>query len=127
MDRETNTSSIFVFIVGFVLGVLFSSFISVLPLVSLFIIIIGLALLVVERVWNKRMSKEVLFLSLIFLSFGLGALRYSIKDFHEPPTPSSQGIVAGEPEQRENTTRFVLRTDNGEKILVNTDLYSPVQ
>src|SRR3989344_4842149 len=127
MDRETNTSSIFVFIAGFVLGVLFSSFISIVPLVSLFIIIIGLTLLIAERIWNKRINKEVLFLSLLFLSFGLGALRYSVKDFHEPLSPDSQGVVVNEPEQRENTTRFVLRADNGEKVLVNADLYSPVQ
>ena len=127
MDRETNTSSIFVFIAGFVLGVLFSSFISIVPLVSLFIIIIGLTLLIAERIWNKRINKEVLFLSLLFLSFGLGALRYSVKDFHEPLIPDSQGVVVNEPEQRENTTRFVLRADNGEKVLVNADLYSPVQ
>ncbi|MDZ4205862.1 MAG: ComEC/Rec2 family competence protein, partial [Patescibacteria group bacterium] len=75
----------------------------------------------------KRVIKEVLFLSLAFLSFGLGALRYSIKDFHEPLVPLSTGIVVSEPEQRENTTRFVLLANNGEKVLVNTDLYSPVQ
>ncbi|MDO8471116.1 MAG: ComEC/Rec2 family competence protein [bacterium] len=127
MDQKTSTNSIFVFIFGFVSGVLVSSFVSIIPLVSVLIIIVGLSLLVVEKIWNKRISKEVLFLSLVFLSFGLGALRYSIKDFHEPLVPTSQGVVISEPEQRENTTRFVLRTDNGEKVLVNTDLYSPVQ
>jgi len=73
------------------------------------------------------MSKEVLFLALIFISFGLGSLRYAIKDFHEPVIPTSTGIVISEPEQRDNTTRFTLLSDNGEKVLVNTDLYSPVQ
>ncbi len=135
MDQKAVTDSlpraqsrgIFVFIFGFILGILVSSFVSVIPLVSVFIVIVGSSLLVVEKIWNKRISKEVLFLSLAFLSFGLGALRYSIKDFHEPLVPVSTGVVVSEPEQRENTTRFVWRSDNGEKILVSTDLYSSVQ
>ncbi|MEX2013405.1 MAG: ComEC/Rec2 family competence protein [Parcubacteria group bacterium] len=118
---------ILIFIFGFILGVLVSSFVFVAPLVSVLVVIIGSALLVAERILNKTISKEVLFLSLVLLSFGLGTLRYSIKDFHEPLVPVSTGVVVSEPEQRENTTRFVLRTDNGEKVLVNTGLYSPVQ
>lgn len=143
MDQKTSTNSlprfipsrvegvqsrgIFVFIFGFILGVLVSSFVFITPLVSVFIIIIGSTLLIVEKILDKKISKEVLFLSLIFLSFGLGVLRYSIKDFHELLVPASTGIVVSEPEQKENITRFVLLTDNGEKILVNTDLYSSVQ
>src|SRR3989344_1430220 len=143
MDQKTSTNSlpraqsrgIFVFIFGFILGILVASFIFIAPVVSMLVIIVGSALLVAEKIclpreasakWGK-VPKEVLFLSLVFLSFGLGALRYSIKDFHEPLVPTSSGIVVSEPEQRENTTRFVLRTDNGEKILVSTDLYSAVQ
>ncbi len=135
MDPKTSTDSlpraqsrgIFVFIFGFILGILVSSFIFIAPLVGVLVIIIGSTLLVAEKIWNKVISKEVLFLSLVFLSFGLGALRYSIKDFHESLVPLSTGVVVSEPEQKENTTRFILRTDNGEKILVNTDLYSAVQ
>lgn len=127
MDRETGTNSILVFIFSFICGVLASSFVFIAPLVSIFIIIIGSTLLVAERILNKIISQEVLFLSLVLLSFSFGTLRYSIKDFHEPLVPASTGVVVSEPEQRENTTRFVLRTDNGEKVLVNTGLYSPVQ
>ncbi|OHA90880.1 MAG: hypothetical protein A2665_00085 [Candidatus Zambryskibacteria bacterium RIFCSPHIGHO2_01_FULL_46_30] len=127
MDQKTSTNNIFVFIFGFISGILVSSFIFIAPLVSVLVIIIGSTLLIAEKIWNRVISQEVLFLSLVFLSFGLGALRYSIKDFHEPLVPVSSGIVISEPEQRENTTRFVLRADNGENILVSTDLYSAVQ
>ena len=127
MDRETSTNSIFVFIFGFVSGVLVSSLVFVSPLLSTLAVLLGVAILTVERISKGKLEKEVLFLSLVFLSFGLGTLRYSIKDFHKPLVPVSTGIVINEPEQRENTTRFILRTDNGEKILVSTDLYSPVQ
>lgn len=127
MDREINTNSVLVFILGFISGVLASSFVLFASLVSVFIIFVGLAVLVAERIWNQRIGQEVLFLSLILFSFGFGALRYAIKDFHEALIPSSAGVVINEPEQKENTTRFILRSNNGEKVLVSTDLYSPVQ
>lgn len=127
MDPKTSTNSVLIFIFGFVLGVGLSSFVSVFPLTSLFIILIGIAILVAEKIWSNEISKEVLFLSLLLLSVGLGTLRYAIKDFHEKVLPASTGVVISQPEQRENTTRFVLLPDNGEKVLVNTDLYSPVQ
>src|SRR3989339_2220429 len=127
MGREINTNSVFVFIFGFISGILVSSFIFVPPILGVLIIFLGLVIFLVEKVWKQKVIKEVLFLSLAVLSFGLGILRYSIKDFHESLTPSSIGVVINEPEQRENTTRFILLADNGEKVLVNTDLYSPVQ
>ena len=136
MDRETNTSSsprltqagqIFVFIFSFISGILVSSLVFVSPLLSVLVVFLGAIILAAERISKQKLEKEILFLSLALLSFGLGALRYSIKDFHEPLVPAPTGVVVDEPEHRENTTRFVMQTDNGEKVLVNTDLYSPVQ
>jgi len=127
MEQKTNTNSVFIFIFGFISGILVSSFLFISPILGTFIIFLGLVIFLVEKVWKREVVKEVLFLSLAVLSFGLGILRYSIKDFHESLTPSSIGVVINEPEQRENTTRFVLRSDNGERVLVNTDLYSPVR
>lgn len=126
MDQETNTNSIFVFIFGFISGILVSSFVFVAPLVSVFIIIVGSVVLIAEKVRQKSIGKEILFLSLALLSFGLGVLRYSIKDFHEPLVPTATGIVVSEPEYRDADTRFVFKANNGEKVLVSTDLYSAV-
>ena len=127
MDQKRNTNNILVFIFGFLAAVLVSSFILIAPFVSVLILFVGIALLSGERILNKVVSKEVLLLSLLLISFSLGALRYSIKDFHEPLVPSSSGLVISEPEQKENTTRFVMKADNGEKVLVSTDLYNPVK
>jgi competence protein ComEC len=124
MDPETNTFNVFVLIFGFISGVLVSSFVFIAPLVSVFLIFVGLAVLAAEKVWNQNVGREVLFIVLAFFSFGLGALRYSIKDFHEPLVPAFTGVVISEPEEKENTTRFILRSANGEKLLVSTDLYS---
>lgn len=127
MARETSTNSFFVFILSFILAVFISSFVSINLYISVLLIFIGAVILVTERILKGKFGKEILFLSLALIAFGLGSLRYSIKDSHEPITPTSTGIVVSEPEQRENTTRFVIKTDNDEKVLVNTDLYSPIQ
>lgn len=120
MDQKRNiaTLNIFIFIWSFVIAVFISSFFFIPPLISVFIILIGVATLVA--------GKESLFISVALISFGLGILRYDIKDFRESATPSVAGFVINEPEQRENTTRFVFKSDNNEKVLVNTDLYSSV-
>src|SRR3989344_5978929 len=122
-----HSKLIFLCIFGFVFGILVSSFVFLPPILSVLIIIVGCTIILAEKIYQREIGKEVLFLSLIFISFGLGSLRYAIKDFHEPLTPTSIGVVIGEPEQRDNTTRFIFLSDNGEKVLVNTDLYSPVQ
>src|SRR3989344_2279539 len=120
MDRSQNigTNSILVFIWSFIFAIFVSSFFFIPPLISIFIILVGTAILAVD--------KRSLFLSIALISFGLGILRYDIKDFHEEVTPVSSGVVITEPEQKENTTRFVMLGDNYEKVLVSTDLYSKV-
>ena len=120
MDRSQNigTNSILVFIWSFIFAIFVSSFFFIPPLISIFIILVGTAILAVD--------KRSLFLSIALISFGLGILRYDIKDFHEEVTPVSSGVVITEPEQKENTTRFVMLADNGEKVLISTDLYSKV-
>ncbi len=127
MDRKIITVSIFVFIFSFILGIVASSFVFIQPLLSVWAVLVGTAIFIIEKILKEKSEKEIIFLSLVFISFGLGALRYSIKDFHPPLIPDLTGVVITEPEQRENFTRFVLRSDNGEKMLINTDLYSPVQ
>lgn len=126
MDRKKRTDSIFAVIFGFVLGVLLASFIETDFTVAGLAVLIGISVLVAEKLRTRGISREILFISLVFVSLGLGILRYEIKDSHIPIEPTSTGIVISESEQKENTTRFVFRADNGEKVLVNTDLYSSV-
>lgn len=118
---------VFFFITSFALGVFFSSFIFLSPLVSLFIFLIGIAVLLAEKVHKREVSKEVLCLVIILISFSLGSLRYAIKDFHEVQTPLTTGVVISEPEDKDNFQRFVFLSDNREKVLVSAPLYSGVQ
>jgi competence protein ComEC len=130
MERALATSwshkLVFAFIFSFVFGILVSSFVFLSPLLSLLAIVIAGAVLVAEKLVNKKPGREIILLSLILISFACGALRYSVKDFHEPLTPTLTGIVASEPEQRDSATRFVFLAENGERALVSTELYSPV-
>ena len=126
MDRKTRTDSLFAIIFGFVAGVFIASFLKTDFTLAVLAVLIGLSVFLVEK-WRKRsVAREVVFISIFFLFLGLGILRYEIKDAHVPVEPMMTGIVVSEPEERENSTRFVFRADNGEKVLVNTDLYSSV-
>lgn len=129
MDQERITRSHFsfiAFIFGFLAGVLASSFVSLAPLVAVFFILIGWAVWVGEKIYKKE-NFLPLIISITLISFGLGVLRYDIKDFHEVREPVSSGVIVSEPEYRDNATRFILLSDNGEKALVSTDLYSRVR
>ena len=106
------------FIFSFASGIFVSSFIFLSPLPAALIAVVGLALLV---------DKNAFFIALAVISFGLGVLRYDIKDFHEVVEPESAGIITSEPEEKENSKKFVLKSDNGEKVLVYAPLFSSIQ
>jgi len=125
-DQKRATSSILILIFGFVFGIFVASLISVPLAWGLFAVVLGAAIIGVEKILKNNLEKEVLFLALALVAFGLGSLRYSIKDSHTLVEPVLDGVVVSEPENRENATRFVMRSYNGEKVLVSTGLYSQV-
>lgn len=130
MEHAPVTNSlnpVLIFILGFAGGVFCSSFVFVSPLISLFILCIGVAILVGEKGYKGKIEKEVLLLSLVIISFSLGSLRYAVKDFHEVLIPTETGVVVSEPEDKDNVRRFVFLSDNHEKVLVSAPLYHPVQ
>lgn len=129
---ERNTINIFVFISCFTLAVLFSSLIFISPIVSLWLILTALLILLAEKVFNSRVCWEVFLISLVLLSFGLGSLRYAVKDFHTISPELSHkvggktelvGIVVSEPAKKDKSTHLVMETE-GEKILVFADIYT---
>ncbi len=122
MDRAILTC-----IASFCLGIFISSFVFVSPLVSLLFIIVGLGIYAVEKISKGSTETEVILLIGFLLMFSMGTLRYSIKDFHEPIYPESEGVVISEPEERDNGTRFIFLSNNGERSLVSADIYSPIQ
>ncbi len=117
-------------LVGFVSGVALSSLFSFHPLLALLLIVVGVAVLVGERLYQGVVGPEVWLVALLLISLGLGSLRYAVKDFHEPVSPTGEvliGVVVSEPEDRDNSRRFVMKEEGGEKIIVTAPLYHPVQ
>lgn len=131
MERGANTiwplNLVFLFIIAFACGILVSSFYFVSPLFSIFLLITSAGILAVEKIQNGEVGREALLISLFLVSFSFGSLRYAIKDFHELQMPSETGMVMSEPEDRDNSRKFIFLADNGEKVLVTVPLYHPVQ
>lgn len=126
-DQRLSTVNIFIFIYAFLLGVFIASFAFISPLVSILIIFIGLFILMADKVKEGKVSKETVFITIMLIALGLGTLRYSVKDYHILTEPDFSGVVVTETELRESSARFVIRADNGEKLLVSTDLFSEVK
>ncbi|MEK7186856.1 MAG: ComEC/Rec2 family competence protein, partial [Patescibacteria group bacterium] len=119
----------------FILAIFFSSFYFIPSLVGVFLIFLGFAVILGERLHQGKIAQEVFLVFLILFSFGLGSLRYAVKDFHIPESffanqvgekVSFEGIVVSEPERKDLNTRFVVSSQN-ERVLVSTDLYSPIE
>lgn len=113
-----RNTKIFISLWGFVFGVLLASLVHIPPLVSLLIILVSLAVYAVDR---------NVFILIALTAFAVGVLRYDIKDFHTLVPAGGSGVIVAEPERRDIDTRFVVRTDTGENVLVTTDLYSEVE
>lgn len=136
MDRAKNTVSIFLssrhaaiylFLWSFVVSIIISSFVSVSPWVSILLLIIAVGICASEKIVRGKVPRDVSLACLVLFACALGTFRYAVKDFHEASLPDTTGIVAGEPEHRDMDTRFVFLADNGEKVLVSTDLLSPIE
>ncbi len=117
---------VFIFLWSFICGVLVASFLSVSPLIALFVVFIGVAMYTAD--------KRNLLICLSIAALGIGILRFDIKDFHalDPvlesqveKTSTIEGVVVSEPENRENDLRFVLETDT-DKVLISAPLLTQV-
>lgn len=72
----------------------------------------------------NKYNRSVLLISLFFFTFGLGILRYEIKEIRSAAFENQvgqkitfQGTIIEEPDEKENYTRLVVETDKA-KILV---------
>jgi competence protein ComEC len=115
-----KSAGILIFLWSFVLAVCLSSFFHIPPLVSLILFVLALGLKLLGR------SRASVVTSIGILAFGLGVLRYDVKDFHELQTPTNTGVVASEPEVKGTLEKFVVQTSNGENVLVSTDRFTSV-
>lgn len=131
--KNARHAGIFVFIWGFIWGVFVSSSVTILPGISLGLIVLFILALLLYKVFKKE--NRLYFLVLLFLlAWCCGAFRYSIKDFHEfnpyletdvEKTIETKGIVISEPERRDNDVRIRIKTP-ADTLLVTVDAFSRV-
>ena len=114
---------------GFALGVLFRSFFDLGWPAALLTIIAGVFLYLFYRL---RTGDLLRLCAIFLLALGLGILRYEIKDrsmVSEELKPKIgqrvwlKGVITGEPDERENSTRLMFKNDTGDKILLITGRY----
>lgn len=86
----------------------------------------GFSVLIAEKIYIKKIYRESLIIGIVIISFGLGSMRYAIKEYSEIVEPTRLGVVISEPEERENSLRFIVRSENRQKILVNAPIYSDI-
>jgi competence protein ComEC len=124
---------------GFIFGILVSSLVSITPILAVFLIVISGVAYIAAKLDVKYghshgagdnscdISHEAVLAIIFICAIGIGSLRYAVKDYHELQVPTNTGVVVSEPEHRDKDTRFVFEADNGERVLVSTDMYSSVK
>lgn len=116
-------------VVGFAFGIFFRSFFDFGYMFALLIIIAGSFL----YLFTLTAERKVLLPIAVFLFvFAAGILRYEIKDsfsVSEELRPKIgekvllEGVIIDEPDERENSTRLILKSDTGDKTLLVTNRY----
>ncbi|QQG46038.1 MAG: ComEC family competence protein [Candidatus Niyogibacteria bacterium] len=116
-------------IFGFALGVFSESFFAFGWPFALLIIIVSVFLYIFSRFKEVGVLAAI---SVLLFSFGFGILRYEIKDNASVSSELQpivgqkvllEGFVSDEPDERENSTRLILKTNDGDKILLVTNRY----
>src|SRR3989344_5186251 len=118
------------FLASFAAGVFLRSFFEISFGLSALAVIIGVFFLLF---WHFKRAPLFVFLGILFLSFGLGSLRYGFKDRKgiSPELKNAvgqnsvlSGAVVEEPDERENSNRLVVKSEKGgDKILIITGRY----
>jgi len=118
-----------VIISGFAVGIFFRSFFELGWSFAMLILAVGIFLFLFSRL---KPGDTQVFISIFILTFGLGVLRYEIKDTSaisaelKPKIGHEvllKGFIAEEPDERENSTRLIFKSETGDKILLVTNRY----
>ena len=117
-------NSLYIFIGGFAVGILFRSFFNLGFSFSIFLIALSSAIFFLYYL-NK--NKKVFLVSLFVLAASLGVLRFDVADLNKGnPVLDKvveqevilEGVIVDEPDERENNTRFIV---NFESLILETN------
>ena len=113
---------LYISIAGFAIGILFRSFFDFGFSFSIFLIALSSALFFLYRVYYRKLfSAEIIIIALFILSSALGILRFDIANLNKgnPALDAivgqeidAYGIVADEPDERENHTKLIIDFEN---------------
>jgi competence protein ComEC len=134
-----NNNIFYVLVSGFTLGIFMSSFIKM--GFSFFLFLLLLAILIFtywrffikETYLDKDVQKSVIFLIALFIfSFGLGILRYEIKETRLENNylanqisqkVSLEGIIVDEPSIKDQGQQLIMEYESKNKIIVSAGLF----
>ena len=114
---------------GFALGIFFRSFFDFGWQFGALFIIVGAFIFLFSRL---KISGAFIFISVFLFASGLGILRYEVKDASAISLGLEakmgqkvllKGVIAEEPDERENSTRLIFKSETGDKILLITSRY----
>lgn len=119
-----------IFVGGFVLGVVFSSFFDLGNYFPLFFILAGGLFFLWDYFLGRKINKRFIhFCVLTLFAVGIGSFRYEIErdnfsnfDGVLGETISFLGTIDNEPEEKEKSLEFVVKTGDA-RVLVRTDLF----
>lgn len=126
-----NNKIFYSLVSGFTLGILISSFIKLGFSFFLFLLILSGVIFV----WGKFFAKSksaIILLAICIFSFGLGVLRYEIKEIRNENNKIESlvgekvdltGIITDEPAVKDQTVQLIIKEEFGSKILVSTGLF----
>ncbi|MFH1456980.1 MAG: ComEC/Rec2 family competence protein [Patescibacteria group bacterium] len=121
--------TIAVLLSGFIVGVLLRSLVNFGWAGSAFFVFLGIIILFISFFADSR--KFLVLIALFLIAISLGMVRYELKDMKGDLTKLEnqlskkiilQGVVVDEPDERENYTRYIVKSENA-KILVYTEHY----
>lgn len=108
----------YLFIGGFVIGVLWHSFFDFTVWFSVFVLILGALILLTAFVLEN--TRSALVVGVLILSFALGLLRFDIANIHQGSIVLDrlversvivEGVIVDEPDVRENNTNYTIRLE----------------
>jgi len=128
---------LFSILIGFVGGIFFRSFFNLGQTFYLFLILISWAIFMFFLLGNPKEKEKIIFVSLLFLSAGIGVWRFDLTDFKktEPflnnflnQNVSIDAFVTDEPDTRESNTQLKLKIHklNGEEIETKSNILAIV-
>lgn len=129
-----NNYILYILVVGFTLGIFISSFIKLGFSFFLFLLLLAILIFAWGRFFakDKTLISPIILLAIFIFSFGLGILRYEIKEIRNENVRLNSllgekvtlsGVISDEPAVKDQSVQLIVAEETGSKILVSTGLF----